>query len=78
MIGCPHEFLYTPARNLFFMHAEPNLVDAFTISAFRINTDGVCIQYGSADAAWMQQVAAELKHSETAFLLPEGKKWNLR
>ena len=72
MIGCSHEFLYTPARNLFFMHAELHLVDAFTSSAFRGNPAG------PADAAWMQQVAAELKHSEAAFLFPEGTKWNLR
>ncbi len=78
MIGCPHEFLYTPARNLFSMHAELHLVDAFTSSAFRGSPAGVCIPDGPADVAWMQQVAAELKHSETAFLFPEGTKWNLR
>jgi PhzF family phenazine biosynthesis protein len=60
------------------MHAELHLVDAFTRSAFRGNTAGVCIPDGPADAAWMQQVAAELKHSETAFLVPEGEHWNLR
>ena len=60
------------------MQAELHLVDAFTRSAFRGNTAGVCIPDGPADAAWMQQVAAELKHSETAFLVPEGEHWNLR
>jgi PhzF family phenazine biosynthesis protein len=60
------------------MQAELHLVDAFTRSAFRGNTAGVCIPDGPADAAWMQQVAAELKHSETAFLFPEGEHWNLR
>jgi len=60
------------------MQAELHLVDTFTSSAFRGNTAGVCIPDGPADAAWMQQVAAELKHSETAFLAPEGDKWNLR
>ena len=73
MIGFPPEFLYAPARNLSSMQAELHLVDAFTSSAFRGNTAGVCIPDGPADAAWMQQVAAELKHSETAFLFPEER-----
>lgn len=60
------------------MRAELHLVDAFTSSPFRGNTAGVCIPDGPADAAWMQQVAAELNHSETAFLFPEGETWNLR
>ena len=60
------------------MQAELHLVDAFTSSPFRGNTAGVCIPDGPADAAWMQQVAFELKHSETAFLFPEGENWNLR
>jgi len=60
------------------MEAELHLVDAFTSSPFRGNTAGVCIPDGPADDAWMQQVAAELKHSETAFLFPEGQGWQLR
>ncbi|MFA5268089.1 MAG: PhzF family phenazine biosynthesis protein [Methanoregula sp.] len=60
------------------MQAELHLVDAFTRSAFRGNPAGVCILEGPADAAWMQQVAAELKHSETVFLFPEDPGWNLR
>jgi PhzF family phenazine biosynthesis protein len=60
------------------MQADLHLVDAFTSSPFRGNTAGVCLPDGPADAAWMQQVAAELKHSETAFLFPEGETWNLR
>ena len=71
-------FLFPPARNHSSMQAELHLVDAFTRSAFRGNTAGVCIPDGPADAAWMQQVAAELKHSETAFLFREQEKWNLR
>ena len=31
-----------------------------------------------ADTTWMQQVAAEMKHSETAFLNPVSGGWNLR
>jgi PhzF family phenazine biosynthesis protein len=60
------------------MQAELHLVDAFTSSAFRGNPAGVCLPDGPADGTWMQQVAAELKHSETAFLFPEGENWNLR
>ena len=60
------------------MQAELHLVDAFTRSAFSGNTAGVCIPDGPADDVWMQRVAAELKHSETAFLFPEGANWNLR
>ncbi|MFA4878377.1 MAG: PhzF family phenazine biosynthesis protein [Methanoregula sp.] len=60
------------------MQAELHLVDAFTSSPFRGNTAGICIPDGPADAAWMQQVASELKHSETAFLFLEGANWNLR
>lgn len=60
------------------MQAELHLFDAFTSSTFSGNTAGVCIPDGPADTAWLQQVAAELKHSETAFLFPEGANWNLR
>jgi PhzF family phenazine biosynthesis protein len=60
------------------MHSELHIVDAFTSSAFRGNPAGVCIPDGPADAGWMQQVAAELKHSETAFLFQEGTNWSLR
>ncbi len=60
------------------MQAELHLVDAFTHAPFRGNVAGVCIPDGPADDAWMQQVAAELKHSETAFLFPEGSGYRLR
>jgi PhzF family phenazine biosynthesis protein len=42
------------------------VVDAFTDEAFRGNPAAVVLGHG--DAAWMQKVAAEMKHSETAFL----------
>jgi PhzF family phenazine biosynthesis protein len=42
------------------------LVDAFTDHAFGGNPAGVALGHG--DDAWMQSVAAEMKHSETAFL----------
>jgi PhzF family phenazine biosynthesis protein len=60
------------------MHAELHLVDAFTGSPFRGNTAAVCILEKATDTGWMQQVATEMNHSETAFLLPVGGGWNLR
>jgi PhzF family phenazine biosynthesis protein len=60
------------------MSAELHLVDAFTGAPFRGNTAAVCIPGGAAEPAWMQQVAAEMKHSETAFLFPGEGSWNLR
>lgn len=44
------------------------VVDAFTDVPFAGNPAGVVLLDDAADAAWMQQVAAELRHSETAFL----------
>lgn len=44
------------------------IVDAFTDSAFAGNPAGVVLLDGPADPAWMQSVAAELKHAETAFV----------
>lgn len=60
------------------MSPELHLVDAFTGTPFRGNTAAVCILDGPADPVWMQQVAGELKHSETAFLHPGPGNWNLR
>lgn len=62
------------------MDCELHVADAFTDQPFRGNPAGVCIMDGPADPAWMQQVAAELKHSETAFLFPGPvpDAWDLR
>jgi phenazine biosynthesis protein PhzF family len=62
------------------MSCELHVVDAFTGHPFRGNPAGVCVMEGPADPGWMQQVAAELKHSETAFLFPgpSAGQWNLR
>ena len=60
------------------MSCELHVVDAFTGHPFRGNPAAVCILDGPADPGWMQQVAAELKHSETAFLHPGTSGWNLR
>ncbi|MFF5257580.1 PhzF family phenazine biosynthesis protein [Actinomadura viridis] len=46
------------------------VVDAFTDRPFAGNPAGVCLLDAPADPAWMQRVAAEMRHSETAFLRP--------
>ncbi|MGI8336807.1 PhzF family phenazine biosynthesis protein [Actinomadura scrupuli] len=46
------------------------VVDAFTDRPFAGNPAGVCLLDGPADAGWMQSVAAEMRHAETAFLRP--------
>ncbi len=48
------------------------LVDAFTSEPFRGNSAGVVLGHG--DDAWMQRVAAEMKHSETAFVRPRRRR----
>lgn len=54
------------------------LVDAFTEVAFRGNTAAVVLLDGPADPAWMQSVAAEFKHPETAFVELGGREVPLR
>ena len=44
------------------------MVDAFTDRAFAGNPAGVVLLDGPVDESWMQAVAAEMKHAETAFL----------
>jgi PhzF family phenazine biosynthesis protein len=46
------------------------VVDAFTTAAFRGNPAAVVLLEAAADDAWQQSVAAEMKHAETAFLVP--------
>jgi PhzF family phenazine biosynthesis protein len=50
------------------------VVDAFTAEPFRGNPAAVVLLETAAPEAWMQQVAAEMKHSETAFVVvrPDG------
>ncbi|WP_410636969.1 PhzF family phenazine biosynthesis protein [Amycolatopsis sp. lyj-346] len=52
------------------------IVDAFTDRAFAGNSAGVVLLDEPADATWMQAVAAEMKHAETAFVVTgsEGPK----
>lgn len=56
------------------------LVDAFTSEAFKGNPAAVCPLDAAQPTEWMQQVAAEMNLSETAFLVPRatGEGFDLR
>lgn len=49
-----------------------HVVDAFTERAFAGNPAAVCLLEAPRDAAWMLSVAAEMNHSETAFVVPRA------
>lgn len=52
------------------------VVDAFTDKPFSGNQAGVCLLLKEGlrpSSRWMQQVAAEMNHAETAFVQPDGK-----
>lgn len=53
-------------------------VDSFSSEPFGGNPAAVCPLDGPAEERWMQNVAAEMNLSETAFLYKEGDKYNLR
>jgi predicted PhzF superfamily epimerase YddE/YHI9 len=53
-------------------------IDAFTAEAFKGNPAAVCLLDRERDAEWMQNVAAEMNLSETAFLLPRDDGFSLR
>jgi PhzF family phenazine biosynthesis protein len=53
-------------------------IDAFTSEPFRGNPAAVCLLDRERDAQWMQDVAAEMNLSETAFLLPADDGFSLR
>jgi PhzF family phenazine biosynthesis protein len=53
-------------------------VDAFTDRPFAGNPAAVCLLERPAEERWMQQVAAEMNLSETAFLTPEADGFRLR
>jgi PhzF family phenazine biosynthesis protein len=55
------------------MHPPIYIVDAFADAAFSGNPAGVCILGTPATEDWMQSVAAEMKHAETAFLSASGE-----
>ena len=54
------------------------VVDAFAAEKFRGNPAAVCLLPAPADPVWMQQVAAEMNLSETAFVAPRADGWGLR
>src|SRR5687767_14920202 len=54
------------------------VVDAFTPVPFAGNPAGVCVLDEAADEQWMQQVAREMNHAETAFLYPIDDGFQLR
>ena len=53
-------------------------VDAFASATFRGNPAGVCLLDAWLDDATLLNVAAENKHSETAFLVARGADYDLR
>ncbi len=53
-------------------------VDAFTDRPFAGNPAAVCLLVEPGDPAWMQDVAAEMNLSETAFLVPRAEGFDLR
>ena len=53
-------------------------IDAFAEAAFAGNPAAVCFLDRPAEADWMQQVAAEMNLSETAFLVPGEDGYGLR
>lgn len=54
------------------------VVDAFTCDAFAGNPAAVCLLESAADPKWMQNVAMEMKHAETAFVRPLDDGFELR
>ena len=60
------------------MHHTLLLIDAFTDAPFSGNPAAVCLLEGPAEPEWMQNVAAEMNLSETAFLFPAGAVFRLR
>jgi PhzF family phenazine biosynthesis protein len=53
-------------------------VDAFADHPFAGNPAAVCLLPTARDARWMQNVAAEMNLSETAFLVPRDGRYDLR
>ncbi|REK19602.1 MAG: PhzF family phenazine biosynthesis protein [Planctomycetota bacterium] len=54
------------------------VVDAFAVRPFQGNPAAVCLLEAWPEDAWLASVAAEMKHSETAYLVPAGKGYELR
>ncbi len=61
------------------MGCSIHIVDAFADAPFTGNPAAVCLLEAAADPQWMQQVAAEMNLSETAFPVPRpGGGFDLR
>ena len=60
------------------MRAPITTVDAFADRPFTGNPAGVCILKEPAPESWMQNVAAEMNLSETAFVVPQQDGYQLR
>lgn len=77
----PGTWAFRFSRPLFFREfvaacpMDPLLyqVDAFTDTPFTGNPAGVCMLTRERNPSWMQDVAAEMSLSETAFLQPRGE-----
>ncbi len=54
------------------------VVDAFAERPFTGNPAAICLLESWPSDAWLQSVAAEMNLSETAFLVPEGRRFALR
>jgi len=54
------------------------VVDAFAERPYAGNPASVCVLAEERDAGWMQEVAREMNHSETAFLRRRDDGWALR
>lgn len=54
------------------------VVDAFTAEPYRGNPAGICVLTAPASDQWMQSVAIEMNHAETAFLIKISDGYNLR
>ena len=45
------------------------VVDAFTAEPYHGNPAGICVLPTAVSDTWMQSVAIEMNHAETAFLI---------
>ena len=54
------------------------LVDAFVAGPFTGNPAGVCLLDAQASEDWMQNVAMEINHAETAFVWKDGENFQLK
>lgn len=54
------------------------VADAFTAEPYRGNPAGICLLPGPTSDEWMQSVAIEMNHAETAFLVKSSDGYNLR